>query len=321
MAYTNAQATPRADIAAFVSEANADINKLFIADKVMPVITVDAKIGIYMKATLAKGELLNGDAIARAAGDGYNRVNRSYETAQYDCVEYGLESVIDDSYEKEVERFFNLEGNEAALLERSLKISQEVRVAAAIMNSSNFTATAALVAYTNALLTTINFPGDVAEAKNRLLKDGIIANTVVMSADLYERVRRSTLLQNQVFGVVAKTAGQNFLPGEADIANAIGVDNLYVAKAAKNSNGKGQTYSGGFIWGTTYIWVGQVASGDWSAGGAGRIISWGKDSTGLFTPETYRDDSRRSNVLRVRQTVAEKIIDGTAGELITTSWS
>jgi len=266
MAYTNAQATPRGDIAAFVSEANSDFNKMFIADKVMPVKMEDVKLGIYMKATLAKGELLNGDAIARAPGDGYNRVNRSYETDTYNCQEYGLEAVIDDSYEKEVERFFNLEGNEAALLERSLRISQEVRAAAAIMNASTFTATAALVAYTNALLTTINFPGDVAEAKNRLLKKGVIPNTVVMSADLYERVRRSTLLQNQVFGVTAKTAGQNYLPGESDIANAVGVDNLYVAKAAKNSNTKGQSYSGSFIWGTTYIWVGNVAGGDYQLG-------------------------------------------------------
>ena len=99
------------------------------------------------------------------------------------------------------------------------------------------------------------------------------------------------------------------------------MDNLYVGKAPKNGNQKGQAYSGSFVWGTTYIWVGNVAGGEYQAGGVGRTIQWDKDTTGLFTPETYRSDERRANILRVRQNVAEKIIDETAGELITTSYT
>lgn len=99
------------------------------------------------------------------------------------------------------------------------------------------------------------------------------------------------------------------------------MDNLYVGKAPKNSNQKGQTFSGTFIWSDAYIWVGQIQGGEYQAGGAGRTIQWDRDTTGLFTPETYRDDSRRSNILRVRQHVAEKVIDETAGITITTSYS
>lgn len=36
MPYTNAQATPRADIYALVQQANADFNKLFIGDLILP---------------------------------------------------------------------------------------------------------------------------------------------------------------------------------------------------------------------------------------------------------------------------------------------
>jgi hypothetical protein len=61
--------------------------------------------------------------------------------------------------------------------------------------------------------------------------------------------------------------------------------------------------------------------GEYQAGGIGRTIQWSKDTTGLFTPETYRSDERRSNILRVRQHVAEKITDETAAELITTSFA
>jgi hypothetical protein len=302
-------------------QANADFNKMFIGDQILPVKGEDVKRGIYMKAKLANGELMNGDAKPRANGAAYDRINRVYDVDQYDALEYGLEAVIDDAYEAEVERFMNLEATEAMLLERSLRISYEARVAAAVFNASTFTATAAAVAYTEANLATINLPADVAAAKLRLLKKGIVPNSIIMSANVFNRIQRSTLMQNQIFGVVPKSAGQFTLPGEDDVARALGVEKLYVAKAAKNSNGKGQTFAGSFIWSDTYISVAQIAGGEYQAGGIGRTIQWSKDTTGLFTPETYRSDERRSNILRVRQHVAEKIVDETAAELITTSFS
>lgn len=321
MPYTNSQATPRSDIYALVMQANADFNKMFIGDQVLPVKGEDVKRGIYMKAKLANGELMNGDAKPRANGDSYQRVNRKYDTDTFDCLEYGLESVIDDAYESEVERFMNLEATEASLLERSLRISYEIRVAAAVMNSTTFNATNSLVAYTEANLATINLPADVQAAKNRLLKKGIVPNAIIMSQEVFSRIQRSTLMQNQIFGVVPKSAGQFTLPGEDDVARALGVDKLYVAKAAYNSNAKGQSHSGAFIWSNTYVSVCQIAGGEYQAGGIGRTIQWTKDTTGLFTPETYRSDERRSNILRVRQHVTEKIIDETAAELITTQYA
>lgn len=321
MPYTNAQATPRSDIYALVQQANADFGKLFIGDLVLPVKSEDVRRGIYLKANLANAELLNADAQAREGGSGYNRVNRRFDTDTFDCQEYGLESVVDDSYEAEVERFMNLEATEAMLLERSLRISYEARVAAAIINTSTFDATAAIVNYTSALSATTDPAQDIDAAKTLLLKRGIIANAVCMSQNVFNRVRRATLMQNQIYGIVPRAANQRALPNEQDVAQALGVETLYIGKAPKNTAGKGLAFSGDFIWPSTHIWVGQVAGGEYTAGGVGRTIQWSKDTTGLFTPETYRSDERRSNIMRVRQTVSEKIIDSTAGTLITTNWS
>ena len=320
MPYTNGQATPRSDIHALVQQANADFNKLFIGDQIFPVKSEDVKRGIYMKANLANAELLNGDAVARANGDGYQRVNRKYDTDQYDAVEYGLESVIDDAYEAEVERFMNIEATEAMLLERSLRISYEARIAALLFGST-FTSTNSATAYTDANLATFDATSDIDLAKARLLKKGIIANAVIMGYDVFQRLRRSTKVQNQIYGVVPRSAGQNMLPSEDDFAKALGVDKLLVGKAPHNASNKGQAYSGSFIWGISKIAVACIAGGEYGAGGVGRTIQWSKDTTGLFTPETYRSDERRSNILRVRQHVAEKVIDETACELITTQYA
>jgi hypothetical protein len=323
MPYTNAQATPRSDIFALVMQANSDFNKLFIGDSVFPVKAESVRRGVYMKAKLGNGELMNADAVPREQGSAYNRVNRRYDTDTYDTLEYGLEAVIDDSYESEVERFMNLEAAEAMLLERSLRISYEARVAALINATTSWSATAlsATAAYTVANVATTDPAADVDAAKTALLKQGIIANAVIMSQPVFNRLRRAQLMQNQIYGVVPRVANQRALPAENDVAQALGVDTLYVGKAPKNGNQKGQTFSGSFIWSDTYIWVGQVQGGEYQAGGCGRTIQWDRDTTGLFTPETYRDDSRRSNILRVRQHTAEKVIDETAGILITTSFS
>jgi len=321
MPYTNSQATPRADIYALVMEANIDFNKLFIGDQLFPVKGEDAKRGIYMKAKKGNAQLLNGDALPRAAGSTYQRVNRKYDTDTYDTEEFGLEAVIDDAYESEVERFMNLEATEAKLLERSLRISYEVRVKNKTFDTGSFTATAATVNYTAALISTIDVVNDIDLAKGRMLKRGVIPNAAAMSYDVFQRIRRSTLLQNQIFGVVPRAAGQRTLPGVQDVAQALGLEQLFIGSAPVNANPQGAAFSGSFIWSPSYIFVGCVASGEYEAGGVGRTIQWSKDTTGLFTPETYRDDTRRSNILRVRQNVSEKVIDVEAGELITTNYA
>jgi len=326
MPYTNAQATPRSDIFALMMQANTDFNKMFIGEDVFPVKTEDVKRGIYMRANLANAQLLNADAVPRESGASYQRVNREYDVDQFDCQEYGLEAVIDDSYEEEVDRFMNLEATEAMLLERSLRISYELRISNAF-NTTNFTTTpitpAASYVKANQTGTSglVDPCGDVDTAKLALAKNGYIANSVIMSANLFYFVRRCQLLQNQVYGVVPRVAGQRALPAEEDVARAFGVDNLFIGKAPYNGNQQGLSYSGIFIWGDTYIWVGVVQGGEYQAGGAGRTIQWSKDTTGLFTPETYRSDERRSNILRVRQHTAEKVIDPLAFVAITTSYT
>lgn len=323
MPYTNSQATPRSDIYALVMQANAKFNEMFIGETLFPVKTEDVKRGIYMKANLANAELLNADARPRESGAAYQKVNRKYDQDNYDAQEYGLEADIDDSYEEEVDRFMNLEATEAMLLERSLRISYEQRIVAKVFGSSTWLAgpTNSTAAYTLANVATADVVSDVDAAKLLLNSYGVIPNAVVMSAQVFYRIRRQTLLQNQVFGVTPKTAGQRTLPSEEDVARALGVDMLLVGKAPVNANGKGQAYSPSFIWNNTYVWVGQIEGGEYQAGGAGRTIQWSKDTTGLFTPETYRDDRIRSNVLRVRQHTAEKVIDNSAGTLITTQYS
>jgi len=140
-----------------------------------------------------------------------------------------------------------------------------------------------------------------------------------MSAPVFERIRRSAKVQNQFFGVVP--SDQSRLLSEAEVAAAVGIDRVLVGRAPKNTAKKNQSYSGGFIWSNTYMALANITGGEFAAGGFGRTILWGADSPVPFVAETYRDEARRSNVLRVRQHTSEKVIDGSSIIRITTGYA
>ena len=71
----------------------------------------------------------------------------------------------------------------------------------------------------------------------------------------------------------------------------------------------------------TKIIVANLQGGEFTAGGVGRTLVWADDAPGGFISETFRDDARRSNVLRVRMNTAEVVIDANAAVRITTNYS
>jgi len=310
--------TIRADIAQAVFEGLSNKNNLFIGTEVMPVFSSDVRSGAYLKLNLGDSEALNDDALKIAAGAGYPRTSRRFTSDSFDAIEYGLEEVLPDSNRRDLDRFFDTEVNIAAMLLRQIQVSHEARVASAAFAANGLTAISASAAYTEANITSFDVPGDVAAAKLELAKYGVLANTLIMSMPVFERIRRSAKVQNQFFGIVP--SDQSRLLSEGEVAAAVGVDRVLVGRAPKNTAKKGQVYSGGFIWSDTYMALANTVGGDFSGGGFGRTIVWAADSPVPFVSETYRDEARRADVLRVRQNSAEKVIDGSSIIRITTGF-
>jgi hypothetical protein len=310
--------TIRADIAQAVFEGLSNKNNLFIGTEVMPVFSSDVRSGAYLKLNLGDSEALNDDALKIAAGAGYPRTSRRFTSDSFDAIEYGLEEVLPDSNRRDLDRFFDTEVNIAAMLLRQIQVSHEARVASAAFAANGLTAISASAAYTEANITSFDVPGDVAAAKLELAKYGVLANTLIMSMPVFERIRRSAKVQNQFFGIVP--SDQSRLLSEGEVAAAVGVDRVLVGRAPKNTAKKGQVYSGGFIWSNTYMALANTVGGDFSGGGFGRTIVWAADSPVPFVSETYRDEARRADVLRVRQNSAEKVIDGSSIIRVTTGF-
>jgi len=320
MAFISGGSTIRADINQALIEGPSDIG--LIGAEALPLLNVPAKSGIYLKATLAGADLRNADALKRDIASEYASIQRSYTSANFTTTEYGLIEYLDDAFKADLNRFFSIESSSAKFLLRQLKLSHEKRVADLLWATSTpFTTADATPAvnYTEALLTTINAPADIAGAKLSLNKLGYEANAVLMSANVFERIRRSTLLQNMFFGVISDVGPR--LLSEDQVAAGLGVDKILVGRAARNTANKNIAYSGSFIVPDTKIIVANLQGGEFTGGGVGRTLVWADDAPGGFISETYRDDARRSNVLRVRMNTAEVVIDANAAVRITTNYS
>ena len=321
MSYISGGTTIRADInQALIEAPQADVG--LIGAQLLPLQNVEAKAGTYLKVQLSGAELLSNNALVRDSGASYSRGIRSFSSANYSTDEVGLEELIPDDAAADLNRFFSYEAETAKFLLRQIKLSHEKRVSDLLWNATTpFTIAdqTRAVAYTQALVATVDVARDVAAAKLALAQYGYEANCVAMSANVFELIRRSTLLQNQFFGVISNTGAR--LLSEAEIAAALGIQNLLVGRAAYNTAGKNKTYSGSFVVPDTKIIVGQIAGGEFTAGGIGRTLVWAGDSAGGFVSESYRDEARRSQVLRVRMNTDEVVIDPNAAVRITTNFA
>jgi hypothetical protein len=319
--YPSSGATIRADINAVVEEC-AVVDSYFIGERALPQFGVDAKSGTYPKLQMAGAELMTAGTTVRTPTGSYGEVSRLWTYDTYDCVDRGLEEAIDDTTQEDVARFFNAEASSAKWCLRNVKLDHETRAATALINATTFGAgTAAAVAYTEANIATISFIADVLAGIERCRDNGCNPNTIVLSSTVYNRVRRGTLTVNFVASQVGKGATVTANAIAAALADE-GIEQCLVGKARYNSAKKGQTKSITNCWGNTYVWVGKCSRGASSMtdGGAGFTLTWNAEG-GMWVTETYRDEKRRSNMVRVRQHTAEKIVDATAGTLITTSYA
>lgn len=322
--YNNSVATYRPDIQAFLMQAE-DVEGAFIAQDIFPVYNVAKRTGQYPRIKISEGSLMRKDESTRNATGTYNELTRKHSWDNYKLTDRGLKVRIDDDKADEMSDFFDLEVTESRLLKRSLLYGHESRAAETLMDTGVFAYEDKKVAYTEANLGTIDFPYDMMLAIKRMKNRGSAPNTVVLSDTLWNLIRRSTLLNNYIFGatnnikrlIKAKDIGEAF---SEEAGSTITVK---VASASLDTSNRAKdTPSFSPIWGNSHIWVGKVGSGDLQSGGMGRALSWTKAiKSGLFETESWRDEDRRGDMIRIRSYSDFKVLDETAGQLIVTGYA
>jgi hypothetical protein len=320
--YSNAAAVFRADLSGYVFET-ADWEKNLVGTRVMPIINVDSRTGQYPVFKKTKGQLLKRTVKARAPYSSFPRSTMIFEQDTYACQEWGQEQAVDDTMSKDYARFFDAEVIAASMARRKLLLDHEIRVAAQIQNTSNFSATNSGTAYTLANIATFDFALDVDGIKDTLIGLGETPNTVVIPYQVWSRIKASTKFQNRLRGAgITSDSILNVSPEAA--AEVLEVENVVIAKGAYDTAAEGIAFTSGLIWANTYIWIGKVTAAGTPAamlqGGAGYTLNWSQFGAPVGV-STYRDEVNKSDIVRSEQCTAEKIVNAAAGALLTTQYA
>ncbi len=315
MIYQNATAAPRQELSEYVMESVTS-GGMFIGANILPPSPLKLPTGHYPKITIAKGDLMRAAQSQRAPGAGFVRTQAAVDDGSLSLVQYAEELQIPDEQSYLYEDYFSLEQVYSVEGRNKLLRLNEILVEGAIFNSSNFTATNSGVGYTTGNSATLSLIADLIAAIRRIKAAGEVPNTIIIPGVVWDVVRLGTLVQAFIAG--ANQPGANVTDTTLQRAfEPYGIKTVYIADAYVNQSIDNDNTIINPIWPKTYVWVGNVQSGALQAGGAGRTYYWEKEGP-FMNVSSYRDEPKKSNIIRVMSTIQSAITNSRCGQLITT---
>lgn len=276
----------------------------FIGPQVLPFFPTQLQAGQF--SLLPVEALLAERNTRRASGAHYARQPWEFEQASFATQEYGAEELLDDRERAMYAYAFDFEQINAMRAMDAVLRAYEKRVADATFNASTFTTTAVGTEWDIPSSAT---PVDDVLTEITAFKNaaGVLPNAVIMN----DKVLRNLQRNDQIIDRLKYSGIDDPKKVTTQALAALwGVERVIVPNAMRNSANPGQTVSFSDIWDDEYVAVARLCmSQDLREPGFGRTFHWVGDGSSVGgTVEMYRDESRRSNVVRVRIDVQEKVL-------------
>lgn len=312
---TASLATLRPELGATLEEFDLAADREgFIGHRILPVFEAGEESGKFGKIPVE--QLLQSPETRRAPGTGYGRGNWKFTTDSYACEEHGWEEPVDDREAKVYANYFDAEVVSAA---RALDIvlrNHEIRIATAIFNSSTWTPTSVTNEWDDASnATPLTDVETAVQAVHAAC--GMWPNALIINRKVFRNLRNVDQIVDRVKyqGYMDARAGN--ITAQA-MAEAFDLDQIIIAGSSKNSANEGQSVSFANIWSDEYAMVAKIArTQDVREPCLGRNFHWSADGSTIGgTVETYRDESVRGNIVRVRHDVDEKVIMTECAQLL-----
>ncbi len=316
---TSSLATQRPDLATFL-EFDLESEKAgYIATQVFPVIDVQSQAGNFGKIPIE--QLLQQRNTKRAPGSGYARGNWTFEPAVYATEEHGAEEAVDDREAKMYAEYFQAEQISTMRAFASVLRNAEQRVADAVFNTTTWTGSTLTTGITHEWDDATNcVPLTDVEAAVQKIYDnsGLWANALVINRKVFRNLRNSAQVIDRIESNGAGNASKASDITVQMLAAAFDLDYIIVAGTSKNGAKEGQGASPTQIWSGEYAMVCKVStSADMRDACIGRTFHWAQDGSSIGgTVESYRDETVRGDVIRVRHDVDELVLYPQAGHLL-----
>ncbi len=313
-------ATLRPDLAESFMEFDLAMDQAgFIANRVFPVVDVAMQSGNFGKIPIE--QLLQQRDTKRAPGSGYARGSFTFDDATYACVEHGAEEPVDDREAKMYAEYFDAEVIASLRAYSAVLRNAEQRVADAVFNTTTWTGSDLTTGITNEWDDATNaVPITDVEAAVQKIYDnsGLWANALIVNRKVFRNLRNSDQIIDRINSAGAGSPSKASDVTVEMLAQVFDLDNIIVAGSTKNGAKEGQSASPEQIWSGEYAMVCKVAtSQDFREPCIGRTFHWSADGSSIGgTVETYRDESVRSDITRVRHDVDEIVLYPQAGHLL-----
>jgi len=311
MPYTNTTAENRPDLDIIVAEHIGVEQPGFVGTKLLPILPQEKSSGKFHKILFSEidKQILDN---RKTSTSGYNRIERTTDKDSFDCEKYGLEEPLD---EDDVARMGMIEAEAmtSGLVSFNNLRAQEKRIAAKICTSTFGSAyqQAVVAAWCNA--GTAKPLRDMNNSKNKLVKN--IGGTKVPGCKLTLTItdeQLAALLETDEImskSLYTRKLGEG-QPSLEELKAYFNVDDIFVASARIK---KELIFSNAFgllaivsdsqglkmipRLGNTFLWTGSTASNN--------------------VTQTYRDEVKEADIVRVKHHVDEKIITAPCGVLLT----
>lgn len=302
---TSDTAIPRPDLGTLVYEYMDQAPTMgYIGLDVMPLLPVARQSATF--PVMPKEAMLKLPDTSRAPRGRYQRSDYEFENGFYATQENGWEEAIDDVERALYSSMFDAESVAARRATKIILGSQEKRISAMVFNATNFTANAVSTEWNTAATCT---PIDDVNTGKLSVRSacGMLPNALIISYTTFVNLRRSA----QIVDLIKYT-----FPG-ADInrmttqqlAAVFDIPRVLVGGAVYDAAKKGQAATITDLWSYEYAMLTVVDGGpDISAPCIGRTFLWTGDSGSNEVVESYREEDRRSDIIRVRHNTQERLI-------------
>lgn len=288
---------------------------LFIGMKLMPIKRVSKSSAEYPVIPLAA--MLESPDTKRADRGNYNRSDWNFKFQNYSTEDHGWEEVVDDREEALYQNYFDME---AAATMRAIAImmrAHEKRVKDLVYDTATIANGAVGVAWTTPATATPK--ADVDGARDSMRSNyGVLPNVLTISFSRFNALLRTAELKDALkYTNPIEMGGLDVQ--RAIVAQYFGLNEILVGDAQQNTAKKGQTASLGEIWtpGNVGLYAVSDGSDDMKEPVIGRTMQFEDGASDILTTETYRDEPKRADIVRVRNDVDEVYQYEGAGYILT----
>jgi hypothetical protein len=280
----------------------------FIAQQLMPIFPVPEQSGIY--PIMPIDSFLKVQNTARVPHGLYNRGDWTFTTGSYTTREQGWEELLDDVEEKLYGSYFD---GEMVSTERAVDVllrGLEKEVVDFVTNATNAMKAKQNVTTPWSTLASCTPRADVQAAlKDARLTSGTTPKTLVMNKTVFGNLLEAAELKDYT-----KYTGTPLMDGvevqRSMLASYLGIENILIAESIINTAKKGKDAVLSELWPDDTVALIKTSSGgrDLREPSFGRIFMWTADSPRVINVESYREESNRSTVIRVRNYLQPNVV-------------